>query len=189
MPIYLIRHGQSEFNAAHKDGEKDPLIFDAPLTDKGRRQAADIRAIVAALNIRHVITSPLTRAIQTAAIVFEDTAPISVAAGPHEQLVHSCDVGRQPDDLREDFPSLFFDHLQDNWWHQGPKNEDGVPVEPEETFLRRISAFSGSLAEIKTRPVAIVGHGNAFKALTGQMMDNCEIVRFQPDNTNLVTGS
>ena len=32
MTVYLIRHGQSEFNAAHSEGEPDPMIFDAPLT-------------------------------------------------------------------------------------------------------------------------------------------------------------
>ena len=46
MPIYFIRHGQSEFNAVHNEGENDPLIFDAPLTDKGRRQAEEAKVLV-----------------------------------------------------------------------------------------------------------------------------------------------
>ena len=39
MTVYLIRHGQSEFNAVHTEGDPDPMIFDAPLTKKGRIQA------------------------------------------------------------------------------------------------------------------------------------------------------
>lgn len=180
MPVYLIRHGQSEFNAAHNAGDKDPMIFDAPLTDKGRRQAEEVKALVAGLGIKQVITSPLTRAIQTALCIFDNIAPISVVARHRELLIHSCDVGRSPGDLQRDFPTLSFEDLPDRWWHQGPENDDGIAVEPLDVFLKRIAAFERSLTQIKDRPLAIVGHGNAFKALTGQMMDNCEILRYQP---------
>lgn len=180
MPIYFIRHGQSEFNAAYIDGDKDPMIFDAPLTDKGRRQAEEAKALVAKLGIRQVITSPLTRAIQTALCIFDNIAPITVAARHRELLIHSCDVGRPPRDLQRDFPTLSFTHLSDRWWHHGPENGDGISVEPEDVFLQRIAAFERSLAQIKDRPLAIVGHGNAFKALIGRTMENCEIHRYQP---------
>ena len=182
MPVYFIRHGQSEFNAAHNDGDKDPMIFDAPLTDKGRRQAEEAKALVADLGIRQVITSPLTRAIQTAQCIFDNIAPITVSAGHRELLVYSGDVGRPPIDLQRDFPTLCFAHLPDQWWHNGPLNDDGVPVEPEDVFLLRVAEFERSLAEIKNNPLAIIGHGNVFKALIGRMMDNCEIHLYQPDN-------
>jgi broad specificity phosphatase PhoE len=175
MPIYFIRHGQSEFNAVHKDGDSDPLIFDAPLTDKGRRQAEEARELVADLGIKKVITSPLTRAIQTALCIFDGIAPIEVGASHRELLLHSCDVGRSPKELRQDFPGLSFKHLQNVWWHQGPENDDGVAVEPEDVFLKRIHEFDRSLTQIRDRPVAIVGHGDVFRALTGRMMENCEI--------------
>jgi broad specificity phosphatase PhoE len=180
MPVYLIRHGQSEFNAAHNAGDKDPMIFDAPLTDKGRRQAEEVKALVAGLGIKQVITSPLTRAIQTALCIFADIAPITVAAKHRELLIHSCDVGRLPSDLQRDFPTLSFTHLSDRWWHQGPENDNGIAVEPIDVFLQRIAEFERSLTQIKERPLAIVGHGNAFKALTGHMMDNCEVLLYQP---------
>ena len=64
MPVYFIRHGQSEFNAVHNDGDSDPLIFGAPLTAKGRRQAEEARLSVVDLDINQVVTSPLTWAIQ-----------------------------------------------------------------------------------------------------------------------------
>ena len=180
MPVYFIRHGQSEFNAAYDGGDTDPLIFDAPLTEKGHRQAEEAKALVADLGIRQVITSPLTRAIQTALCLFDTFAPITVAAGHRELLIHSCDVGRLPADLQRDFPSLSFSHLPDYWWHQGPENDDGIAVEPEDVFLLRMAAFERSLARIKERPLAIVGHGNAFNALIGRTLDNCEIYRYQP---------
>jgi broad specificity phosphatase PhoE len=180
MPVYFIRHGQSEFNAVHKPGDRDPMIFDAPLTDKGRRQAQEAKALVSNLGIKQVITSPLTRAIQTALCIFDDIAPITVAARHRELLIHSCDVGRSPGDLQLDFPTLSFTHLADCWWHHGPENDDGVAVEPEDVFLQRIAEFERSLVQIENRPLAIVGHGNAFKAMTGRMLENCEIHLYQP---------
>jgi broad specificity phosphatase PhoE len=178
MPIYLIRHGQSEFNAAHTDGGPDPMIFDAALTALGRSQAAAARAEAATLGIRHVICSPLTRAIQTAKIIFDDIAPITISAGPVEHLWHSCDMGRSPTSLRADFPDLEFDHLPPIWWHQGPLNPNGVPEEPEALFHARIKAFAAELSETHPRPLAVVGHCNTFRSLAGFDMKNCEIRRY-----------
>ena len=55
MTIYLIHHWQSEFNAAHKDGDPDPMIFDAPLTPKGLLQAQQARVTASELGIAHQI--------------------------------------------------------------------------------------------------------------------------------------
>ena len=175
MTVYLIRHGQSEFNAAHNDGDPDPMIFDAPLTEKGRMQAEQARAAVMELGIQQVITSPLTRAIQTALTIFQGIAPIKVLAGHRELLSHSCDVGRHPSALKMDFPGLFFDHLDEIWWHQGSANENEVPVEPRDIFQQRIRMFALELNQMAEIELAVVGHGDAFKELAGFPMANCEI--------------
>jgi broad specificity phosphatase PhoE len=180
MPIYLIRHGQSEFNAAHAPGLPDPMIFDAPLTAKGVQQARAARAEVARLGIRQVIASPLTRAVQTALHIFGDSVPITVMTGPHERLEHSCDVGRPPAALARDFPQLAFDHIPENWWHQGPPNDLGYCVEDWDVFGVRIRAFVAMLENMSDRPLAIVGHGNTFLEMTGHNMANCEIRAFSP---------
>lgn len=179
MSVYLIRHGQSEFNAAYNEEDKiDPMIFDAPLTDIGIQQAKTTRAAILDVGIKHVIASPLTRAIQTALYIFEGIAPIKVLAGHHEYLAHSCDVGRSPQELQRDFPTLSFDHLEDTWWHEGPLNAVGVPIEPHDVFLKRVAKFSADLKNIENKPVAIIGHGDMFCELSGYQMKNCEIYRF-----------
>jgi broad specificity phosphatase PhoE len=178
MPIYLIRHGQSEFNAAHSDGAPDPMLFDAPLTALGRAQASEAREQAKTLGIQHVICTPLTRAIQTAKIIFDGIAPITVSTGPVEHLSHSCDMGSSPTALRTAFPELDFDHLPEVWWHQGPLNPNGVPEEPEDIFHARIARFRDSLANHQPRPLAIVGHHNTFLSLAGFKMKNCEIRKF-----------
>ena len=179
MPIYLIRHGQSEFNAAFKRGDSDPMIFDARLTQKGVEQAKEARQSVADLGIRHVIVSPLTRALQTATYIFDETTTTQVMAEPREKLLHSCDVGRGPKALGAEFPHFSFDMLHDNWWHQGPENADGVSVEPVEIFQKRVAEFVVALERVSTRPLAIVGHGNTFLEMSGHEMENCEIHQFK----------
>lgn len=178
MTIFLIRHGQSEFNVVYEANGSDPMIRDAPLTGLGQTQARQLREQIAGLNIQRVITSPLTRAIQTAIGVFDGIAPISVLAGHHERVEHSCDIGRPPGQLQADFPSLSFGHLDDIWWHQGPTNENGIPIEPLDVFSARITRFRTSLSALKDHPVAIIGHGETFKELAGFDMANCELRQY-----------
>lgn len=178
MAVYFIRHGQSQFNAVFNQRE-DPMIFDAPLSEAGIAQAKEARDKIRSLGIRQVISSPLTRAIQTAQIMFDGLAPIRVQSGHHEYLLHSCDVGRSPSQLAEDFPTLGFDHLERFWWHHETGDEGEIAVEPKEIFKDRIDRFVAGLDSLTDFPVAIVGHGNAFKEITGTMMQNCEISKYR----------
>jgi len=74
--IYIIRHGESEYNRAiGAMGSKweDPMIYDAPLTSKGKRQALNLRDQVAKWNLPEDVvwvTSPLSRAIETMLLAF-----------------------------------------------------------------------------------------------------------------------
>ena len=65
MKLYIVRHGQSEYNAAH-------LVCgssDAPLTEKGRDQVAETALMVGEIHKQHpidlIIASPLQRALDT----------------------------------------------------------------------------------------------------------------------------
>ena len=178
MSIYFIRHGQSEFNAAFRH-EGDPMIFDAPLTALGREQALQARQKIESLGIKRVISSPLTRAIQTAKHIFDDLAPIEIRLGHHEYLLHSCDVGRKPAVLKAEFPDLDFDDLPDKWWHHASGEDYEIAAEPIAHFEARISKFVDDLEGISDVPLAIVGHGNAFQQIIGRMMENCEIHQYR----------
>ena len=75
--LVVIRHGESEYNAAARQspGWQDPRIFDPPLTDTGCRQACRLRAqLTEELRSNPCltgnpqvlwVTSPLRRCIQT----------------------------------------------------------------------------------------------------------------------------
>ncbi len=134
--VHCIRHGQSTFNAHwEQGGGVDPLHFDAVLSDLGQQQVKAAAAAVRAVPYELVVTSPLTRAIQTTLGLFADhpAAPkIQVECLHRERLDSSCDVGRSPALLRSEFPALTFDHLEEVWWHRdGDPDERGIVVEPD----------------------------------------------------------
>jgi broad specificity phosphatase PhoE len=79
--ILLVRHGQSEWNAAGRwQGQQDP-----PLTDLGRRQA--LAAADAIGSIEAVFASDLQRAMETATIIASTIGvlPVLVDAGFRER--------------------------------------------------------------------------------------------------------
>ncbi len=64
--LLLIRHGQATFNVEHRLPGQLPNI---PLTEEGRRQAQQTGEALTGLPIGTIITSPLERARETAALV------------------------------------------------------------------------------------------------------------------------
>ncbi|MBT3306512.1 MAG: histidine phosphatase family protein, partial [Alphaproteobacteria bacterium] len=70
-------------------------------------------------------------------------------------------------------------HLPDPWWHQGVANEHGVAHEPVDVFEQRVTEFREWLCQQHTHSLAVVGHGNLFKALIGRMLENCEVHIFE----------
>lgn len=173
--VHLIRHGESQFNAAFALKRVDPMIYDAPLTPRGHEQAAALRAEVAALGIETVIVSPLTRAIQTALGIFKDCgARLQIEALHRERVEHSGDLGRSPRLLAAEFPGLAFDHLDDPWWHCERAQPQVILVEPEENVLSRVSKFREFLSTRPEKRLAVVGHGTFLRHLTGFAFANCE---------------
>ena len=81
--VILIRHGQSTFNAHFEATGTDPGHVDARLTDTGHRQAAEARAKIAAFPRPDlVISTPLTRALQTTLGIFGGSGIPVMAARP-----------------------------------------------------------------------------------------------------------
>ena len=87
--LYLIRHGATEANLASPP-RLQGRRHDPPLAQLGVRQAEATRDFLAVRPIDHCYSSPLLRAVQTAAIV---AAPHGLSPEPVEALTE-CDVGR-----------------------------------------------------------------------------------------------
>jgi broad specificity phosphatase PhoE len=181
--IFCIRHGESTFNAAYRETRTDPMHFDAPLTDEGHRQVRDARAGLQEIAFELVVTSPLTRALQTTVGLFtgHPANPLIVVEAIHrERAESSCDVGRPPALLAAEFPTFRVDHLPEVWWHaEGEPNEHGICIEPTEIFETRVVGFRSWLQARPERMIAVIGHGTFFHRLTGQWLDNCQVVQLE----------
>jgi broad specificity phosphatase PhoE len=176
--VHLIRHGQSEFNAAYAQTPGvDPMIFDPRLTELGRAQAAALADPARWRGVEAVFASPLTRAIETAQLAFAGHgAPLRIEALHRERAEHSGDLGRSPQLLKAEFPHLDFDDLDDPWWHHDPRRPDAIAVESEAMLMDRVAAFREWLAARREREIAVVGHGTFLYRLTGRQFANCEVV-------------
>lgn len=177
--VLCIRHGESTFNAAWRIDPVDPLHYDAPLSERGRDQVAQARAMLARYPVEVVLCSPLTRALQTAHGLFagHPTAPrIHLAPLLRERVENSCDIGRAPSALAVEFPALDVAGLADAWWHRdGTPDERGICVEPIAVVQARAAQLKAEVMRRPERVLALVGHGTFFFYLTGKMLANCEV--------------
>ncbi|OQR99427.1 phosphoglycerate mutase family protein [Achlya hypogyna] len=212
--IYFVRHGESTFNEWRTRSiltfswifVKDPMIIDAPLSRKGEQQVASLHQEILDKKLHEtvelIITSPLTRAIQTTLGGFEGSAaPVQVHACCREMLDTACDIGRQPagtadpgamrnlngSDLAAAFGALDFTGLQDYWWL--PEMPAALPQPPttakdvaplRETTVdvdRRIRQLLALLRDLPQRHIAVVCHSSFIKRATKatRKLANCEI--------------
>ena len=176
--VRFVRHGQSEFNAAfERMRPKDPMIFDPRLTELGRAQAAALADPARWAGVELIVTSPLTRAIQTAQFAFAGVnAPIRVEALHRERLEHSGDIGRARSVLADEFPTLDFGAVPEIWWKHDPARPEAMAVESETELAARVAAFRDWLAARPERDIAVVGHGTFLNRLTGHVFANCEVL-------------
>ncbi|MBI3710674.1 MAG: histidine phosphatase family protein [Proteobacteria bacterium] len=178
--MYLIRHGQSEFNAVFSLTRVDPGIRDPRLTEEGRRQAAAAAQFLKQHDIRRLLASPYTRTLETATII-ADALGLEVTIEPmvRERAAYMCDVGASPAVLAQRFPRFRFDHLDDPWWHD--HIELGQP-EAEDALLVRCADFRKTMAAVADwRHVAVVTHWGFIRGMTGRPVPNGEIVHLPLD--------
>jgi len=171
--IYLIRHAESEANAA-VDLDNPTYYYDAKITKRGESQALKAKNVLENIHLDTYICSPLTRTLQTFSIIFPDNKPI-IEPLIREHLFHSCDVGRQPSSLKKDFTSFDFSNLNDFWWNNNkPINEKKIVKENFNDIKNRLDKFKLWLNKSNSNTIALVSHGTFLSQITGYMLENCE---------------
>jgi len=181
--IYLIRHAQSEANAA-PDLDNPTFYYDARITSLGKEQALNARRKLNNIDFDLMICSPLTRTLQTFSLIFP--MPISntmVLPLVREHLDHSCDVGRQPVILQKEFPHLNFDEVKEFWWNNYiPIDEKAINYESIEDLDKRLLKFKNWINNRSEKKIAIVSHGTFISRIIHFFLDNCEFEIWYPDN-------
>src|ERR1700689_2903332 len=70
MPsVYLLRHGEADYSLIRDRNWPGATADLAPLTVRGTRQAAQAAQRLSAVGVTQIVSSPMTRALQTAAIL------------------------------------------------------------------------------------------------------------------------
>ncbi|CAK8989522.1 unnamed protein product [Durusdinium trenchii] len=154
--VAFIRHAQAGHNV-----EKALIMNpDNALTDEGVAQALRGREGPAGETVRAaelLVTSPLTRAMQTAGLLMGDcSVPVHVDAGITERWSAPCDEGTPKSELLlKSLPGLEhfstwngWDALEEVWWTQ-----------PGEDQWARAEAFVAKVREMPQDRIAFVGHG------------------------------
>ncbi len=176
--LYLIRHGETTHNA---DGRVQGHT-ESHLSDLGREQARRLAGRLADAPIRRVVSSPLSRAVETARIAFAHRAPVETHPGLREIHLGEWE-GRRADELREHYPE------QVRLWFQRPSAVRIPGAETVRGFRRRVA---NTFADIRrTSPaegaVAVVAHGGVICVylthLLGMRLD--DLWRFKIRNASV----
>lgn len=167
--MYFIRHGQSVFNAAFAETGLDPGVVDAPLTPRGFDEARGAGRLLAGKGITHIVSSPYTRALQTATAVNAVLQlPIAVEPLLGERRLYSCDIGTRRSVLLKDWPSIDFSRVEkEEWWPH--KNESDGDI------AGRVRAFAAQEADYGPS-MLFVSHWYFIFTLSSMDMENGQVL-------------
>lgn len=153
--VYLARHGESDWNAANRfQGHSD-----RPLTALGRRQAealADELAGVATLSV--IYSSPLRRALETAAAVGERTGLDPVPLDDLREVDVGAWTGLSRSEVEARFPEAFR-----RWLDGGQGWEDGESY--ADMSYRVLSALLRLAEAHPDEELLVVSHGGPIRAI------------------------
>eukprot|EP00249_Psilotum_nudum_P004331 c17851_g1_i1 orf=208-1206(+) len=185
--IHLIRHGHTTYNQGYFTTSVGNFPFDVTLSTLGMQQATSLGEKLAHLNAELILTSPLTRALQTLQHALDsskiaEAVKIQVSDLHSEHVFNSGDVGRPAKMLAKEFPWLNFTGLKDTWWYS-PKDAPNDPLiglfqsrESRDHLRKRVGAFRQFLLSRTEQRIIVIGHSTFFRELGSRRMKNCEIL-------------
>jgi len=177
--VHFVRHAESMCNAAgavypkgdprRKKVFQDPQYLDAPLSPHGLDQCAQLKSTIDALpKVQLVVSSPLTRALQTAFGIYScgkgEDVPLVVLEALREfnsSVFHPCDARRRREELELDFPGANFSGVPEG----GDMLLGPGLVESAEIVDNRIHWFLAWICMRPERSIAVVSHGAFLRRL------------------------
>ncbi|MDR5837530.1 histidine phosphatase family protein [Caballeronia sp. LZ034LL] len=150
VQIWLIRHGETEWS---KSGQHTGTT-DIALTDEGRKQAAALAPVLASQPFDLVLTSPMSRAIETCKLA---------GLGEHAQVepeLHEWNYGvyegRKTPDIRQEIPDWSV------WTSPIPQGENLADIG------RRAQALIDKLLGTGARHIALFSHAHFSRVFGAQ---------------------
>ena len=149
MKLYLIRHGQTDWNVAGKiQGSTD-----IPLNDTGRRQASCLAEGMRRRPVETVFCSHLTRAYETAkAIGDSQQVPVQMVRGL-EEVGYGVWEGMTMEEIRDRYPKEL------EQWYTSPVDVAPPEGESQTEVYERCGRAVEEILGRSHGDVAIVSHG------------------------------
>lgn len=164
-PLYLIRHGQTEWNLEGRlQGGKD-----SPLTAQGTRQAEAVAASLGKASPDLILASPLGRARKTAGIIAEALGiPVEEDARLGELRFGSAE-GLTLKEIDQRWPGFRDERDGDKWHTRWPGGESY-----QDADIRIASYVADTLTPYLegdgSTPLAVVGHETMNMILLGRLL-------------------
>lgn len=162
--IYVIRHGQTEWNLAGRlQGGKDSL-----LTAQGKLQAEAAAISFGKTPPGKILSSPLGRARKTAEIIAK---ALDIPVEEDERLAElrfGAAEGLTLDKIDKKWPGFRERREEDKWHVRWPDGESYQDVDARITSLS--ADIPAPFREADARPLALVGHETVNMILMGRLL-------------------
>jgi alpha-ribazole phosphatase len=153
--LYLIRHGETEPN-------KTGVLMgstDTPLNDHGRLQAATLGERLNALEVDAIFSSPLSRAVETASLVFGEEAQVITDSSLQEFHFGEWE-GMHFSEIAQQYPEIWQMWLTD-WEQTRIPGGEAFPA-----FKHRVISVVEEIVRYNAgKRVAVVSHGGCIRSL------------------------
>jgi probable phosphoglycerate mutase len=152
--LLLVRHGQSTWNHERRiQGQLDP-----PLSDEGRRQAAQLGRRLAGRKFAGFYSSDLKRAAETAQLVGESIGIDPTPMAELREIYLGQWEGLRTEDLAIRFPEAWASWTEEPDWDLVPGGEGSA------AFEARVSGMLDTLFKRHTQgDVLVVTHGGVIQ--------------------------
>jgi glucosyl-3-phosphoglycerate phosphatase len=161
--VVLLRHGQTDYNVA---GRMQGHI-DSHLTDEGRAQAVRAAPVLATMPFDRIVSSDLTRAVDTAGIVAEAIGlPVKYDARLRETHLGHWQ-GHDVAEVEKDYPGQIAEWRSDPRWTP-PGGESRVDVVARS--LPVVDEVDQELADEPGEQSLLVAHGGMIGGLVSGLL-------------------
>jgi uncharacterized phosphatase len=174
--IYIVRHGQTEWNAS---GNKYCGISDIELSETGKRQALKVASVLKDVEFSAAYSSSLCRAHETASLIAKEHG-LTVTPDPR---IIEMNYGTWEGKRREEFLSEWADWLED----PSNRNAGGTGETSQQVFDRYNEFIEEVAKKHRDETILVVAHSMANRVfIAGTLeMPYRNYGRLQQDNTGI----
>lgn len=160
--IYLVRHAESR---ANMQGVYQGITYDTELSVRGQKQAQALAVRFEDISLSRIITSPLKRTLQTAAVVGNSK---KIPPQVEQQIIetnHGDWEGKHKEEIQKIWPWIY------KKWQRFPS---GTKFPHGEHFLdtqKRVTGWWGQFCQTVLDDTLIVSHDNIIRIIVARVLN------------------